>query len=65
VARKRPIASDVVPPVLVCLDGGMAASEFPRLTRAQAQALRRSAPLTHLQLSTHLKGVPDPPLRGV
>jgi hypothetical protein len=36
----------------------------PALTRAEAEALRRSAPLTHLQLKAHLKGVPDPPPRG-
>jgi hypothetical protein len=65
VARKRPIASDVVPPRLILLDGGRPASAHPALTRVEADALRRSAPLTHIQLKAHLKGVPDPPLRGV
>jgi hypothetical protein len=65
VARKRPAASDVDPPVLILLDGGRPAAMLPALTRAEAQALKRSAPLTHQQLRKHLKGVPDPRLREV
>jgi hypothetical protein len=66
VARKRPAASDVVPPDLTLLDGGaLFDGGLPRLTRAEAYALRRSAPLTTQQLRKHLRGVPDPPLRGV
>jgi hypothetical protein len=30
----------------------------PRLTRAEARALRRSAPLTHIQLTAHLNAEP-------
>lgn len=56
-ARKRPRASEVNPPALTCLDGGRADAEEELLTRAEAHALRRSAPLTHAQLSGHLKGV--------
>jgi hypothetical protein len=65
VARKRPTASDVAPPDLICLDGGQPSGSTPALTRAETEALRRSAPLTHQQLRRHLKGVPEPPLRGV
>jgi hypothetical protein len=65
VARKRPAASDVVPPDLTCLDGGMSDSAIPLLSRAEARALRRSAPLTHAQLKQVLKGVARPPLREV
>jgi hypothetical protein len=36
----------------------------PLLTRAEAHALRRSAPLTHSQLWEHLHGAPEPPLRS-
>jgi hypothetical protein len=66
VARKRPTASDVPPPTLVCLDGGVVDPASPQLTRAEAHALRRSAPLTHHQLGAHLRGVGElPPLRSV
>jgi hypothetical protein len=61
----RPTASDVAAPQLVLLDGGRPASAHPMLTRAEADALRRSAPRTHQQLRNHLKSVPDPRLRGV
>lgn len=65
-ARKRPAASDVAAPDLICLDGGgLSAGEAPRLTRTEADALRRSAPLTHQKLRQHLKGVPEPRLRSV
>ncbi len=63
-ARKRPEASNVTPPLLTCLDGGLTRSDPPPLTRAEAQALRRSAPITHEQLQRHLNGVGRPPLRG-
>jgi hypothetical protein len=66
VARKRPNASDVVPPELICLDGGLSPrGAVPALTRAEADALRRSAPLTHQQLRNHLKGVPIGKLREI
>jgi hypothetical protein len=66
VARKRPTASDVVSPDLICLNGGLSArGAVPALTRAESEALRRSAPLTHAQLRQHLMGVPEPPLREV
>ena len=65
VARKRPTASDVTLPALICLDGGRPPSAIPALTRAEAQALKRSAPLTHQQLRKHLQGIPQPPIRGV
>ena len=65
-ARKRPNAPDVVAPQLTCLDGGLSPrGAVPALTRAEAEALRRSAPLTHAQLRKHLMGVPEPPLREV
>lgn len=62
-ARKRPRASDVVPPVLICLDGGMPDDALAPLTPAQARALSRSARLTHEQLMQHLRpdlAVPRP-----
>lgn len=65
VAHKRPTASDdVITPTLTCLDGGRSAADGPRLTRAEAHALRRSAALTHAQLAEYLKGLPEPPLRS-
>ena len=64
VARKRPTASDVIPPTLTCLKGGRSNSDGPLLTRAEASALRRSAPLTHAQLWEHLQGLPEPPQRS-
>jgi hypothetical protein len=54
VARKRPTASDVTPPALTCIDGGRPDSAPPKLTRAESETLRRSAPLTHSQLKAHL-----------
>ena len=74
VARKRPTASDVTTPALICIDGGMPDFAPPKLTRAESQALRRSAPLTHSQLRAHLdppglppaiRPTPRPPLRGL
>ena len=56
-ARERPRASDVKSPSLTCLDGGRSDDDGKLLTRAEAHALRRSAPLTHAQLNSHLKGV--------
>ena len=53
-ARKRPTASNAIQPVLLCLDGGRPDADL-LLTRAEAAALRRSAPLTHAALSEHLK----------
>jgi len=66
VARKRPTASNVIPPTLICLDGGRPVHDGrPLLTRAEVHALRRSAPLTHAQLWEHLQGLPPkPPLRS-
>lgn len=58
-ARERPTASVVPPPALICLDGGKADTDDPRLTRAEARALLRSAPLTHIQLKAHFKGLPE------
>lgn len=55
-ARKRPTASNDQP-MLVALDGGRVAADGPLLTRAEARALRRSAPLTNSQLKDHLKAV--------
>ncbi len=55
-SRERPTASDDQPNLL-CLDGTRPASDGPLLTRAEAHALRRSAPLTHAQLTQHLEGV--------
>ena len=54
-ARKRPTASDVVPPLLICLDGGVPDDAVSRLTPAEARALRRSDRLTHEQLVQHLR----------
>jgi len=58
VARKRPKASDVPPPLLVCLDGGKPADR-QSLTPAETRALRRSAPLTHARLVEHFKGASE------
>ena len=63
VARQRPDASDLQQPVLICLDGGRPEDGGPQLTSAEARALRRSAPLTHAQLTQHLEGVADPEAR--
>lgn len=57
VARERPTESSVVVPMLSCLDGDRPDSDGALLTRAEARALRRSAPLTHAKLKAHLKGV--------
>ena len=54
-ARERPTASNVVPPVLICLDGGVPDDALSRLTPAQARALSRSDRLTHEQLVQHLR----------
>jgi DNA-binding transcriptional regulator YiaG len=64
VAHKRPTASDVITPTLTCLDGGRSRLDEPRLTRAEAHALRRSATLTHAQLAEYLNGLPEPPQRS-
>ena len=63
-ARKRPTASDVTSPALTCLEGGRSTPDGPLLTRAEAHALRRSAPLTHSQLWEYLQGPPEPPQRS-
>ena len=63
VARKRPTASNVPPSELTVLDGGRPHTDGSLLTRAQAHALRRSAPLTHIQLREHLKPLPERRLR--
>ncbi len=74
-ARKRPTASDMTPPALTCIDGGRQDSAPLKLTRAQSEALRLSAPLTHLRLQAHLRPQaapyrrpprpPGAPLRGL
>jgi hypothetical protein len=64
VARKRPAASDDVPPLLACLDGDRADGRGPLLTRAEARALLRSAPLTHADLRRHFAGDPERPRRS-
>ena len=64
-ARKRPTASDVERPSLTILDGGRSPTELPLLTRAEARALKRSAPLAHAQLKAHLAPAKEPPLRGI
>jgi hypothetical protein len=61
VAHTRPTASDVKSPMLICLDGGRSAPPGPPLTRAEAHALRRSAALTHAQLTEYLSHLPEPP----
>jgi hypothetical protein len=45
--------------VLRCLDGGKPDVDDQFLTRAEARALLRSAPLTHAQLKEHLRGYPE------
>ena len=62
-ARERPAASDVPRPDLTCLTGGRSDGDPPLLTRAEAEALRRTARVTHEQLQRHLTGVPEPPLQ--
>jgi len=47
--------------VLIGLDGGKAAPATSGLTRSEAHALLRSAPVTHAQLKRHLEGQPDSP----
>ena len=51
VARKRPTASHVRQPALVCLDGESPSADGPLLTRDEAAALRRSAAFTHVKLT--------------
>jgi hypothetical protein len=53
VARERPTASPGSP--LTGLDGDASAGDTPRVGRAEAHALRRSAPSTHAQLAEHLE----------
>jgi len=65
VARERPTASNVPPSELTVLEGSRPQTDGPLLTRAQAHALRRSAPLTHIQLKEHLKAVPERRLRSL
>jgi hypothetical protein len=50
--------------VLSCIDGGKPDAESPLLTRAEARALLRSAPLTHSQLKACLDGIGDEPQRS-
>ena len=54
-ARKRPTSSSVVPPALICLEGGAPDEALSGLTPAEARALNRSARLTHEQLVQHLR----------
>ena len=53
VARERPTASPGS--ALTGLDNGADAADLPRITRAEADALRRSAPGTHARLAEHLE----------
>jgi hypothetical protein len=48
VARKRPTASDVVPPIPIVPEHAKP-DVWAALTRAEAHALRRSTPLTPAQ----------------
>ena len=57
VAQEQPTASDVSPRALTGLEGGIRDLGRPHLTRAEARALRRSAPLTHAKLQEHFKGL--------
>jgi len=41
--------------VLTGLGGSDCAPDVPRFSRAEARALRRSAPLTHAKLQEHFK----------
>ena len=52
-ARERPTASPGS--ALTGLDGGASAGDAPRVTRAESQALRRSAPGTHAKLAVQLE----------
>ena len=52
-ARERPTASPRS--VLTVLDGGDDVADTPRVTRAEAHALRRSAPDTHERLAEHFE----------
>jgi hypothetical protein len=63
VACKRPTASNVSPPALTCLDGGRSDADGPLLTRADAHALRRSAPSTHARLEEHFRAFAGATLR--
>jgi hypothetical protein len=57
VTRKRSIASNAEGTGLLSLDGERPDRDGPLLTRAEARALRRSAPLTHAKLEEHLRVV--------
>jgi hypothetical protein len=57
VARKRPMASNVVRPMLTCLDGGRPDRDTPAPTLVETIAARRSAAVTHKRLVAHLTGV--------
>jgi hypothetical protein len=61
VARKRPTASDVTQPALTCLDGGRCETDAQPITRAEAEAARRTAAVTHSRLEQQLRAAPDPP----
>ena len=50
-ARKRPTASHVRQPSLVCLDGDRPSADGPLLTRDEAAALRCRAAFTHAKLT--------------
>ncbi len=55
VARKRPTASSVVPPVLMCLDGGVPDDDAPGESPAEARRRCRRERLTHERLVQHLR----------
>jgi hypothetical protein len=57
VARKRPIPSNAESTGLLSLDGERPNRDGPLLTRAEARALRRSAPVTHARLEELLRAV--------
>lgn len=56
-ARKRPIASNAESTGLLSLNGERPDRDGPLLTRAEARALRRSAPMTHAKLEEYLRVV--------
>ena len=64
VARKRPTVSHARQPVLTCLEGDRPTADGPLLTRAEAAALRRSAPLTHASLAELFEEHLDAPARA-
>jgi hypothetical protein len=48
---------------LTIIDGGRSGSGAAHVTRAEARALKRGAPLAHARLKAHLAPITDPPPR--